>query len=156
MIQAYFDGAVEPVNPGGHLSYGFLIKQNGTIIKNGKGYLPPAPDNTNNVAEYLGAIEAIQYLLKSEYRNSPIELIGDSALVIYQLMGRFRIKKGKYTDYALQAKELVKQLPNISFRHIKREFNEEADKLTKDALMENGVKVSPRWIKKSPAKAGPV
>jgi ribonuclease HI len=34
MIEIYFDGACEPINPGGTAAYGFLIKKdNKTILK---------------------------------------------------------------------------------------------------------------------------
>ena len=35
MIEIYFDGACEPINPRGTASYGYLIKKDGEIIKEG-------------------------------------------------------------------------------------------------------------------------
>jgi ribonuclease HI len=60
---------------------------------------------------------------------------GDSKLVINQLTGRWRIKKGLYLSIAIETKQLLAHLRGlgwqISFCWIPREQNEECDALSK-------------------------
>jgi ribonuclease HI len=59
---AYFDGACEPINPGGTASYGALILQAGEPIWMSSEIFRPENGNqtSNNLAEYSGLIAVLE------------------------------------------------------------------------------------------------
>jgi ribonuclease HI len=133
-ILAWFDGACEPVNPGGTASFGVVIKdKDGTVLLRDAGVVGKGKAMSNNVAEYAG----VRHILKHLSSRPPARLTihGDSNLVINQLNGKWRIKKGLYLSIATETKELLARLRGvgwqINFRWIPREQNEECDALSK-------------------------
>ncbi len=133
-ILAWFDGACEPVNPGGTASFGVIVKgEDGTVLLREHGVVGKGDAMSNNVAEYSGVLHILKYL-----RSGPpgrVTIHGDSNLVINQLNGKWRIKKGLYLAIATETKELLAHLRGlgwqISFCWIPREQNEECDALSK-------------------------
>ena len=136
MIEVYFDGACGPRNPGGKCGGGAAIyKDEELIAEIADRYVPLIKGRTsNNVGEYYGLIQALEYLIKEGLNEELIEVRGDSNLVISQMNGKWRIKAGTYIEQALIAKELKKQFSKIRFLWIPREQNERADELSKIAL----------------------
>ena len=131
---AWFDGACEPVNPGGTASFGVVIKgEDGTVLLRDHGVLGKGKDMTNNVAEYGGVLHVLKYLASRP--PGRVTIYGDSNLVINQLGGRWRIKKGLYLAIAVETKELLAYLRErgwqIRLCWIPREQNEECDALSK-------------------------
>lgn len=134
----YFDGCIIPVNPSGHIGYGFWVEnEKGEDILNGSFYEEEYKYNTNNVAEYKGLIEGMlafrKYIQENNIDPLSIDLIikGDSMLVIKQMYGRWRIKSGYYFEEATEAKAIQKEYAEIGlypyFQWIPREENEIAD-----------------------------
>ena len=83
---AWFDGACEPVNPGGTASFGVVIKgENGTVLLREHGMVGRGKDMSNNVAEYAGVRQILKYLASRPPARLTIH--GDSNLVINQLSG---------------------------------------------------------------------
>lgn len=128
--QVYTDGASKG-NPG-PASLGFVIKNNhGVLIEKGKciGLA------TNNVAEYSAVIEAIKTLRNySDFvLTDRVELFSDSQLVIFQILGHYKVR---HPDLFLLKSVLDKLLVglNISVKHIRRELNTRADALANLAL----------------------
>lgn len=130
MIELYFDGCVQPINPGGHGGYGFVVKKNGETIHQNHGYSGRSKNMTNNVAEYCGLIEGMNYL-KSQGMTENILFKGDSQLVIQQMSKKWKIKRGAYLEKALEAYTLLTNFINPEFEWIPREENVEADVLSK-------------------------
>ena len=131
---AWFDGACEPVNPGGTASFGVVITDNaGTVLVKEHGIAGKGSAMSNNVAEYAGVLHVLKYL--SSRPPGRVTIHGDSNLVINQLNGKWRIKKGLYLSIALETKELLAYLRGlgwqINFCWIPREQNEECDALSK-------------------------
>lgn len=96
---------------------------------------------TNNDAEYSAIIEAIKVLTKSQwFQNCDLldhEIVCrlDSQLVVEQLNGNYKIKQPHILDYVEEVRALIKNFGLIiSFTHIPREENKEADKLVNEAL----------------------
>ena len=55
MIEAYFDGCCEPINPGGTAAYGIVIFKDGQeIFEDSKEFPPTHHKTSNNFAEYRG------------------------------------------------------------------------------------------------------
>ena len=133
---AWFDGACGPVNPGGTATYGIMIKdQDGTILVWEHGFVGKGSAMSNNVSEYAGVLQILKYL--STRSPGRITIHGDSNLVISQLNGRWRMRKGLYLSTAQEAKALLAHLHNcgweINLCWIPRAQNEECDALSKQA-----------------------
>lgn len=136
MIKVNFDGACGPMNPGGRCGGGaVLIKDNKILAEIFDEYIPEKfGETSNNVGEYYGLLKALEYLLENKLENETIFIEGDSNMVIMQMSGRWRIKKGIYRDIALKTKETVNRFKNIMFIWVPREENEWADELSKKAI----------------------
>lgn len=139
LIEVWYDGACEPVNPGGHGGGGWLVKERGKIISKGKHYIPAAPNVSNNVAEYTGAISAMEWLIENNLTCRTIIVHGDNMMSVMQMAGKWKCRGGFYAPLYRKAIELVKFFPRISFKWIPREKNNEADEISKLALKERGV-----------------
>ncbi len=134
MIQGYFDGACEPVNPGGTASWGFVVKEDGKTIFEGHGVVGSGDGMTNNVAEYCGIIFLLKHLKSLGLEDKEICVFGDSNMVIQQISGNWKVRDNKekpYKKYAREALELAKQFKRVTYKWIPREQNEEADLLSK-------------------------
>jgi ribonuclease HI len=88
---------------------------------------------SNNVAEYAGVLRILKYL--SSRPPGRVTIYGDSNLVINQLSGYWRIKKGLYLPIATETKQLLADLHGLGWQidlcWIPREQNEECDALSK-------------------------
>jgi ribonuclease HI len=133
MITLHFDGACGPYNPGGHMGCGVIIKnENKEVLHTIQKQFTPEEFNnntSNNVAEYMALILGLQWCIDNNHTE--VNVFGDSQLAINQMTGKFRIKKGAYVEKAYEAKELISKFKTITFTHVKREFNTEADELSK-------------------------
>jgi ribonuclease HI len=133
---AWFDGACGPVNPGGTATYGVMIRdQDGTILVWEHGLVGEGSTMSNNVAEYAGVLQVLKYL--STRPPGRITIHGDSKLVISQLNGKWRMRKGLYLSTAIEAKALLAHLHHcgweINLCWIPRAQNKECDALSKNA-----------------------
>ena len=129
MYQIYCDGASRS-NPG-EASVGISILKNNEEIDTIKKRIGIA---TNNVAEYLGLIEALQYCIEKNIMNVVIYL--DSLLVVQQVNLEYKVKSKKLQEYYNQALDLINKINNIKINHVRREFNKRADQLANQALDE--------------------
>jgi ribonuclease HI len=125
---AWFEGACEPVNPGGTARFGVVIKgEDGTVLLRDHRVVGKGSAMSNNVAEYAGVRRVLGYLASRPPGRATIH--GDSNLVINQLNDRWRTRKGVYLAIATEAKELLVHLRKmgweIDFRWIPREKDKE-------------------------------
>lgn len=94
---------------------------------------------TNNVAEYEAVLRGLRKL-KEEYPEGhfshiPIVIRMDSKLVIEQLKGAYKVKHPNLIPRYLKVKNLIaRSFPLISFEHVRREFNKDADALANEAM----------------------
>ncbi len=130
MIEVYTDGRAEP-NPGLG-TYGYLIYQDGRRTHSGHGVAGHGV--TNNYAEYVCLVKALERL--APHRDEEITVYSDSTLLVNQMKGKWKFKKGGYLEKYLQAKELAVKFPKLRFEWIPREKNSEADELTNIAFAE--------------------
>ena len=132
MYTLYFDGACGPTNPGGHMGCGVAIKDKdkNTVYTISKQFTPErfSGETSNNLAEYTALFLGLKWCL--EHKITELHVIGDSKLVIMQMNGYFKIKKGSYVKAALETTKLKDKFKKITFEHVKREFNTEADELS--------------------------
>ena len=138
---AFIDGACEPVNPGGTASYGVVVKRDGITIFTDSAIVGIGPEMSNNVAEYSGLLAFLKWYIEHAH-NGKATIHSDSSLLINQMTGYWRARRGLYLPYYKQAWEIIRQnklKDRIEYRWIPREQNQEADKLSKDALFTAGV-----------------
>lgn len=130
-VTGYFDGLCEPINPGGIATFGYVIYINEIkYIGYGLAAEPFSINSTNNVAEYKGIICLMQRMLLLNV-TEPI-IMGDSQLVIKQINGEYKVKSHRIKPLYEKAMELKKELRAI-VKWIPREYNKEADKLSRIA-----------------------
>lgn len=89
---------------------------------------------SNNQAEYRAAGEALEFI-KNEYGLSQVDLFLDSELVARQLNGRYKVKDQHLKPLFSKIREFVIALGgSVSFTYVRREENQEADRLVNKAL----------------------
>ena len=133
MITAYFDGGSRG-NPG-PAGYGvYIVDDAGTVVAELSGALGVA---TNNVAEYNGLIAALQWAADNSV--TAVKVRGDSLLLIEQMRGNYKGKNAGLLPLYHRAKMLVMQIGNVSFAHVPREKNKDADRLSNVGMDANGV-----------------
>ena len=92
---------------------------------------------TNNVAEYSGVKNALIALLhlKEKLKISSLSFISDSLLLVNQLNGLYKVKNEAIRSFVFEIRALEVQLDiPISYKHVLREYNQEADALVKECL----------------------
>lgn len=136
LVIVHFDGACEPPGTGGIATYGFTLDGEGFEVEEaGLAVRPHAPTATNNVAEYAGAICALEWLHSHGYRG-PVVVRGDSQLVIRQMTGEYEVKADHLKAYHARLRQLAAAFEEIRFEWIPREQNARADALSKRANAE--------------------
>lgn len=125
-----FDGLSEP-NPGASSGGAVLYSPAGTIIFEVGEFIPYA---TNNQAEYAGLIIGLKHALA--YKPAALRIEGDSQLIINQVIGKWKIKNDVLKTLRAAVHELLSDAAfvNVAIRHVYREQNKHADKLTNDVM----------------------
>jgi ribonuclease HI len=135
-----YDGACEPVNPGGVASYGYVIEFDGTEHISGKGVIGEGEGMTNNVAEYSGLIEGMKAASKMVKSGDKLEIRSDSQLAVRQMNGIYRVRSERIKPLYEKAQKLKLEFEKKGIRvHIiwvPREQNERADFLSHQAFHE--------------------
>lgn len=125
---AYADGASRG-NPG-PAAYGAVLYAENGVELNALG--DTIGRATNNVAEYRGAIAAVEAAL--DHGATSLELRLDSDLIVQQLRGRYRVRNKKLRPLYEQLTGLIERLDQFEPTHVNREFNRRADALANEAL----------------------
>ena len=135
MIEVYFDGLCQPINPGGISCYAFLVKSGGRTIYSDYGIAvePFSQDSTNNVAEYTALVKALQWLLEKNLGSTKVEIKSDSQLIVNQLTGDYKVKSKRIMSLYKQVLLLKSKFQDIEIKWVPREENREADRLTNKA-----------------------
>jgi len=124
VIVAYIDGGARG-NPG-PAGYGVRIETpDGRVLDEFHG---PLGITTNNVAEYNGLLAALQWAADHDQRD--LRIRSDSELLVKQMRGEYRIKHPGLQPLAARARLLLMQLGRVTFEHVRREQNGEADRLS--------------------------
>jgi probable phosphoglycerate mutase len=124
VIVAYIDGGARG-NPG-PAGYGVRIETpDGRVLDELHAPLGIA---TNNVAEYNGLLAALQWA--ADHDEQDVRIRSDSELLVKQMRGEYRIKHPGLQPLAARARLLMMQLGRVTFEHIRREQNAEADRLS--------------------------
>lgn len=134
----YFDGLVEPSNPGGVMSWGWvLIGETGDVTRQGHDARPRHPDNTNNVAEWFALGCALRNVADMPDKPAELTIHGDSKLVVCQLTGAWACHKARLGDLRDKCLGILKEIGcKWEAEWVPREQNEIADELSRAAYRE--------------------
>jgi ribonuclease HI len=123
VITAHIDGGARG-NPG-PAGYGVHIAlPDGSIVAlhGGLGIA------TNNVAEYNGLLAALRWAV--DHGHSAVRIKADSELLVKQMRGEYKVKNPGLQPLVAQARALVSRLGRVTFAHVRREQNKDADRLS--------------------------
>jgi len=131
----YTDGGARG-NPGPAGAGAVIYDKNGNEVKKLYKYLG---EKTNNWAEYEAVFLALDGLRKivgeKRSKECKVEVRMDSELAVRQLSGKYQIKTESLFPQFIKVWNMrVKYFPNVSFLHISREKNKEADRLANEAM----------------------
>jgi ribonuclease HI len=130
MLTAYIDGGSRG-NPG-PAGYGVRIEdERGRPVAELSQALAVA---TNNVAEYRALVAALTWAAGHGCRS--LRIRSDSELLVRQMRGEYRVRNAGLQPLYLEATRLLAQLGHVSFEHIRRELNTNADGLANRAMDE--------------------
>lgn len=133
-IIIYTDGGSRG-NPGPAAIGVFITDSTGAMITEVAETIGNA---TNNFAEYQGVLRGLQ-TVKEKYgkkaKEMEFEVRLDSELVKKQLSGEYQIKEAGLVPHFIEIHNLrVSTFPHLTFTHVRRELNKEADRLVNEAL----------------------
>ncbi|MDP6527326.1 MAG: ribonuclease HI family protein [Candidatus Pacebacteria bacterium] len=133
-IIIYTDGGARG-NPGPAGAGAIIYDENGKVLKEAHSFLG---ERTNNWAEYEAVYLGLSEAKKLGLAGSEVEIKLDSELIKEQLSGNYKIKEETLHGQFIKIHNLrVKDFPNVTFTHIPREENSEADRLANEAI-DNG------------------
>jgi ribonuclease HI len=120
----YFDGGSNP-NPGPSGAGALILSPTGATEWEGSVFVGVRA--TNNEAEYHGLIIGLEKA--SALRVQRLTVIGDSELVIRQMLGEYKVKALNLQPLHRRALAAAHALPWCRFEHTRRENNSRADAL---------------------------
>jgi len=98
------------------------------LAERGKRLAP----TTNNVAEYRALLLGIE--TARDLGADEIELIGDSELVVRQVLGDYKVKNAGLRPLHAEVVEALGGFADWSIRHVRREVNAAADRIVNEVL----------------------
>ena len=87
---------------------------------------------TNNVAEYRALVAGLERAV--EVGVSELEVVSDSELLVKQMRGEYKVKNAALRVLSFEAAQLKGQIGRVTYRAVRREDNELADRLVNEAL----------------------
>jgi ribonuclease HI len=129
-LVAYVDGGSRG-NPG-PAGFGVRLEEDGGgAVAELRGALGVA---TNNVAEYSGLLAALRWA--ADHGRTRVHVRSDSLLLVRQMRGEYRVKNPGLKPLHREACDLVRRIGRVTFEHVPRGRNEEADRLANLAMDE--------------------
>jgi ribonuclease HI len=134
--RVHFDGACQPPKGPGVATFGFVIEGGEADVEESGLAAPPYSEHsTNNVAEYVAATRALEWLRSQGYQG-PVVMSGDSQLVVRQMNGEYEVRSEHLRAYHSWLVQLAGQFASVAWVWVPREQNLRADALSKAALDE--------------------
>jgi ribonuclease HI len=116
-------------NPG-PAAYAYVLEtEDGTVLAAHGEAIGVA---TNNVAEYRALVEGLRKA--AELQLAEVEVISDSELLVKQMRGEYRVKNEALRELSQEAARLARAVGKVTYRAVRREHNELADRLVNEAL----------------------
>jgi ribonuclease HI len=92
------------------------------------------PHATNNVAEYHALLSALTWC--AGQGASSVHVLSDSLLLVQQMRGAYKVKNDGLKPLYGQARLLAMRIGRVTYEHVRRELNAEADRLANRAMDE--------------------
>jgi len=131
-VHIYTDGGSRG-NPGPAASGAVIKTPSGELLAEVSKYLGRA---TNNQAEYIAIIIGLEKA--HDMGAKTVSLFMDSELATKQLKGEYRVKDPEIAKRFLEVKNLLNLFDRVTFTHVRREKNKEADAVVNKCLDEKG------------------
>jgi len=132
-IKIFTDGGSRG-NPGPAACAAVIKDEKNNLLLEQSRYLGKT---TNNQAEYQGILLAMEEALKLNLNKEEINFYLDSELVVKQLKKEYKIKDMGLQKLFIKAWNLLQNFSKVTFIHIPREKNKEADLLVNQELDSN-------------------
>ncbi len=127
-LVAYIDGGSRG-NPG-PAGFGVHVEDaDGTVVHE---FCEAVGTATNNVAEYRGLLAALGWAVARGERH--LHVRSDSELLVRQMKGQYRVKNPGLQPLYQEARALVERFDRVTFEHVPREMNRDADRLANEAM----------------------
>jgi len=115
MIFTNSDGGARG-NPG-PAAIGIIVRDENKVLEEFVEVLKKP--STNNVAEYIALIKALE--VASKHTKGEITCVLDSELVVKQLLGEYRVKNPFLMKLFLEVQKLQNRFDKITYKHVKRD-----------------------------------
>jgi probable phosphoglycerate mutase len=89
---------------------------------------------TNNIAEYNGLLAALRWAVDEGVGSLHVK--ADSELMVKQMLGVYRVKNPGLQPLYEEARRLAGRIGRVTFEHVRREQNADADRLANEAMDE--------------------
>jgi ribonuclease HI len=116
-------------NPGPAAAAFVLEAEDGTVLDARGDTIGVA---TNNVAEYRALVAGLERAVEAGVDE--LVVVSDSELLVKQMRGEYKVKNAALRELSLQAARLGRQVGKVTYRAVRREHNELADRLVNEAL----------------------
>jgi probable phosphoglycerate mutase len=126
-VTVYTDGASRG-NPG-PAAIAFVVQVDGQTISE---YGTRIGQATNNTAEYLALIRGLEFV--DGLGAKRVHIRSDSELMVRQMRGEYRVKHPDLIPLNEQAQVLARRFAAVTYTHVPRAENAEADRLCNEAL----------------------
>jgi ribonuclease HI len=126
--QLFADGGSRG-NPGPAASGFVVYSETGEIVFERGDFLG---NQTNNFAEYTGLINGMEKCL--ELGVTELEVRMDSELVVRQCLGVYKVRNAGLIPLSEKVRALKAKFDKVTFLHVRREYNKEADRMVNLAL----------------------
>lgn len=127
VITTFTDGGARG-NPG-PAGIGVVLKSNGADIWTKGEYIG---ETTNNQAEYQALVLALEKA--HEFGGEEVNCFLDSELLVKQMNRQYKVRDVNLAVHFAKAVQLSQNFKKITFTHIPREKNKEADALVNEAI----------------------
>ena len=127
-LTIYSDGGARG-NPGPAGIGATLKNEKGELVATVSEYIGVA---TNNIAEYKAIIAAIEKA--KELKATELDCYLDSELVVKQLKKEYKVRNQGLAPLYIKIYNLSQSFKKITYTHVRREFNKEADALANEAM----------------------
>lgn len=89
-------------------------------------------ETTNNVAEYSALVKALETARDMGATELVVRM--DSELIVKQMQGLYKIKEPTLQELAGKVIKLKSGFASVTFTHVRREYNKDADRMVNQAL----------------------
>lgn len=126
-LTLYSDGGARG-NPG-PAAIGYVLKAGDKVLAQ---HGETIGETTNNVAEYTALLHGLMHAKKHDASQVDCKL--DSLLVVEQLNRNYKVKDANLAQLFTKVWNVAQEFTKVTFTHIPREQNAQADALVNQAL----------------------